>query len=127
MIGDNILKYITLCFGVLSLISYLYLFVLGEQDYGVGVVGQYKPYGLSQQTVTYPSPEFFALSLRPTIAQNPKLRRLQFKCPDASHEFTIFITSWAVFNIPSKSVTCDDGFKLLEYNSQKGFTIGVGK
>lgn len=104
----------------ICLASGAYLFVAGTTDLALGVVGQYKLDGPFIQTMTFPNPEYFKLSLEMTrVARD--LRRLKYECPDKSKSFTIYRTMFGIFGIPSQSVMCADGFPLVVYDPSKGF------
>jgi len=112
--------------GLILLAALYYLFIGGHSDIGLGVVGQYDKNGAYQQGFVFPGPEFFLRSLAVTRVSKD-LRRLVFRCPDGSKSFTVYRTFLGVYGIPDESVTCDDGFKLLEYNPSKGYVIEVPK
>ena len=73
--------------------------------------------------MTFPGPNFFEMSLIPVRKQQPDLRRLRYACPDESKDFTVYLTRFGIFGIPSKFVTCADGFKLVVYDTSKGFVM----
>lgn len=118
---QRFLRISILILSTLSLGAGFYLMIDGTDDLAIGTVGAYKLDRPLIQTMTFPGPEFFRLSLVPLQKQNPSLRRLQYKCPDDSEEFTVFITRFGVYGIPKESVICKDGFELVVYDPQKGF------
>src|SRR3990167_33153 len=122
-VKQSVLRISILIISALSLGSGLYLFVDGVTDLAVGIVGQYQLDGPAVQTMTFPGPNFFEMSLQPLLKQQPDLRRLRYACPDESKDFTVYLTRFGVFGIPSKFVTCADGFKLVVYDTSKGFVM----
>lgn len=91
-----------------------YLLVDGISDMAIGKVGMYKVGGPLQQELVYTDKADFDKS----ISRDKDLRRLKFNCPDGSKSFTAYVTLWGVYNLPSESVVCADGFKLLTYKSK---------
>lgn len=113
---------------ILSMISCLagtYLLYLGADERAIGVIGQYQSDGPSQQSSTYPGPNFFEASILQLTKQDGVLRRLHYECPDSSKSFTVYLTRIGIFGIPKKSVICDDGFRLLDYDPSKNFVMEV--
>ncbi len=121
-----------------------YLFLGGGETIALGVVGQKAlnkadvasavegkaSIPTSSQTLTYPGPNFFEHSLNLTKAVDPTLkgvRRLLYRCSDGSESFTVYLTDFGIFGIPSESVTCNDGSKLVDYDPSKNFVMELPK
>lgn len=122
-VKSKILRISILIISSISIGGGFYLFVDGLDDIAIGVIGQYKLGDPYIQTMTYKSRQDFKeklnLSMDPGNGNlgtvHPDVRRLHFKCPDESEEFTVYFTKAGIFGIPSTSVVCKNGFKLLAY------------
>ena len=107
-----------LSLSVLLLIPGFYLFISGLSDIAIGSIGQYELGGDFQQQIEFSSPDDFRAGLAWTKKHNPELRRLRFRCPDGSVDFTVYLTAFGELNVPERSVECADGFKLLMYSKE---------
>ena len=142
-VKQRFLRISILILSALSLATGLYLFVSGTTDLALGVADQMvlkednlqaiakreAPVPTATQTMTFPGPNFFKLSLRPLAHQKAteNLRRLRYECADGSESFTVFITRFGIFGIPDESVTCADGSLLIDYDPSKGYVIGISQ
>lgn len=120
-VKQKFLRITILILSVFCLGAGAYLFVDGTTDLAIGLLGNYQLDGPPVQSMKFPGPNFFELSLVPLRSQSPNLRRLRYECLDGSKKFTVFITRFGIFGIPKESVICDDGFKLIDYDPSSGF------
>lgn len=133
------LRISVLILSALCLGSGFYLFVGGTTDLALGVADQMvlkednlqaiargdAPVPSKAQTMTFPGPEFFKLSLLPLTHQPATRndRRIKYECPDGSQSFTVYLTRIGIFGIPKQSIQCADGSMLIVYDPSKGYVI----
>ena len=140
-VNQRFLRISILVLSALSLGTGIYLFVAGTTDLAMGVMNQMAlteenlqaiakgeaPVPTATQTMTFPGPNFFKLSLMPLTRQpaTKSNRRLRYECADGSNGFTVYFTRFGIFNIPDEDVDCKDGSKLVAYDASKDFVIDV--
>lgn len=112
-------------FSILSIVAGAYVFALGLDDYAMGIMGQMRLADGETPQVTEMiarSPADLKARLKVSFANSERaaaplsIRRLHFQCPDGEKMATIYNTPVGVFGVPSHSLVCKDGFKLLVYD-----------
>jgi hypothetical protein len=133
-VKQRFLRISILVLSAFSLGAGFYLMIDGTTDLALGVADQMvlseenvyamlngsAPKPTVTQHMIFDSPAALKASLEPLKHQRgtENLRRLKYKCGDGSESFTVFVTALGTFGIPSISVTCADGMKLVEYTAK---------
>ena len=106
----------------LAVVSGLWLFVLGMDDYAMGIMGQMTLTDGETPKVTAMvavNPIDLQIRLKATFAQmqsaKTPVRRLHFICPDLSKDVTVYNTPLGIWGVPKQDIVCNDGMELVKY------------
>lgn len=123
-IRQQTVRIVVLILSILAIMSGLYVFILGMDDYAMGVMGQMKLTDGEYPEITtmrVANPTDLKLRLKATFENAKKsavpmpIRRIHFYCPDNSKNVTVYNTPFGIFGVPDKDIVCSDGFELVRY------------
>lgn len=105
-----------------AIVSGLYIFVLGMDDYAMGILGQMPIKAGDKPSITEMraySPSDLKLRLMMSFEQLERdktpARRIHFICPDGSKDVTVYNTPFGIYGVPKQDIVCNDGMKLVKY------------